>query len=114
MKVSELRKILENSQGIDREYLDEEVTVLIDEPSIGGRAMVSIESVSFGFDWEHGKCMLRPKVSLARLKKEEPLWQSAHDFIYTLAQQRTPKGNPTTFAKRAQAILDRAKLRLRE
>jgi hypothetical protein len=103
MKVSELKAILEHSME------DEEVVVILSEPSMGPVAMVSVASASYGLDWEKGKLLLRPNAKLVRLKDKEALWQSAHDFIYTLSNEKTYKGNPTHLAKCAQSILDRAK-----
>lgn len=112
MKVSELKKILEQSKfGRAPCYEDEEVLIRLKEPSLGWVAAEPVESAYFGFDWDNNRFLLCPKKSLVRLKEKEALWQCASDFIYGLSQERTPKGNPTSLAKHAQKIIDRAKLK---
>ena len=88
---------------------DGEVVIKLSDPSIGPMAMCSIKSVGQGIDWEKGKIIIWPKTNLVSLKEKEALWNCAHDFIYRLSKERTPKGNPTSLAKTAQAILDRSK-----
>lgn len=60
MKVSELKAILEHTKD------DSEVMVAIKLPyaTVGAIPMVSIKSASNGFDWEHGKFILRPEEQL--------------------------------------------------
>ena len=106
MKVSELKKSIEENPWSNG---DAEVVIKLAEPSIGPVATSKITGAGFGFDWESGMFLLFSESSLVRLKEKEALWQMAHDFVYSLAQEKTPKGNPTTLAKRAQRILDKAK-----
>jgi hypothetical protein len=112
MKVSELKKVLEHSRlsrNPDREDYDEEVVVVLKEPSIGWRATTKVTSAYYGFDWDKGKLLLVTEDPLVVLKEKEALWQMAQDFIYQLSEEKTYKGNPTTLATRAKQILARAK-----
>ena len=113
MKISELREILDQSKyGKAPCYKDEEISIALADPSMGSRAMASIESAYFGFDWENGHLILIPKQPLTKKTYKEAMLDAAYDLIYSLSKQLTPKGNPTTLAKRAQSILDRAKSKI--
>lgn len=105
MKVSELKKLLETREDLD-------IVIRLSDPSIGSVSMASIDSISIGFDWENGKILINPSIPLVRLKEKEALWQSAHDFIYQLSEQKTYKDNPTFLAKRAKSIIERSKLKI--
>ena len=64
----------------------EELTVCIpiDEPSIGGRACVGIESVSHGFDWENGRINVDAMGSIVRKgrSKQDIIspWEHEYDW----------------------------------
>lgn len=105
MKVSELKRLLNHPNKLD----DDEVVVVLSEPSFGPIASSQVVSGGYGFDWDNGKFLLRTKENIVILKEKEALWQAAHDFIYQLSQEKTYKGNPTFLAKRAQKIIDRSK-----
>lgn len=109
MKVSELKKILEGSKyGKAPCYDDENVFVLLKEPSLGSRSMSLIKSAYFGFDWESGRLILEPTKDLSTKRYKEKILDRAYDLIMQLAAQKTYKGNPTSLAKYAQEILDMA------
>ncbi len=38
---------------------------------IGGTPCVPVRAISLGFDWDHGKVLLRPEVALTELKPED-------------------------------------------
>lgn len=107
MKVKELKNILEQHSCLNDP--DAEVVVRLSEPSIGPVAASDVKGAGFGFDWDKGRFLIYPKKPLATLKEKEALYQLSYDFIYMLSQEKTPKGNPTSYAKRAQAIRDAAK-----
>lgn len=110
MKVSDLKKFLTHNERNSCKSDDEtEVVICTTDPSMGFSSAVTIESARYGFDWDSGRLLLKPTLPLVTLKEKEALWQAAHDFIYCLSKDKTPKGNPTSLAKCAQSILDRAK-----
>jgi hypothetical protein len=112
MKVRELRKLLNSYSGrVEEERDDCDVMINVDKPSVGPTAMVTVKSAGFGFDWERGKFIIFSDDLIVPKSEKEDVWDRGFDFIYQLSQDRTPKGNPTGLAKRAQAILDYAKSR---
>jgi hypothetical protein len=65
MKVRELRQALQFARE------DDDVFILLKSKGSflgGARHMVPIESVSSGFDWEHGRFIIKPSKNL---KEEE-------------------------------------------
>lgn len=68
MKVKEVRDLL-NKYVEQQPNLDEfDLAVVLSEPSIGGRASVSVTSISAGFDWDSGKMFLHTKERLVKKK----------------------------------------------
>lgn len=112
MKVRELKALLD-SPHIDR-HLDDEISIMLSDPSMGPRAMVGVRHVGFGFDWENGHMCVSPEENIVRLKQKEALWQAAHDFIYMLSKDvRYYKGvaKETELAKHAKRIIERSQLK---
>lgn len=108
MKLRDLKKLLDDPYHFER-HADDEVSIRLSDPSIGPVAMTGVRSAGFGFDWEKGHFILFPEKQIVTLKEKEALWQAATDMIYSLSKERTPKGNPTTLAKRAERIMEIAR-----
>lgn len=70
MKVKEVRDLL-NKYVEHQPNLDEyDLSIVLSEPSIGGRASASasVTSISAGFDWDSGKMFLHTKERLVNKK----------------------------------------------
>ena len=79
MKVAELKHILQYAKD------DHEVMVSIKLPytTIGARPMVKVKNAASGFDWEHGKFILRP---------EEELTPADRDFAAQMKKMQDDLG----------------------
>lgn len=106
--MKDLKKFFDDAYTMER-HGEDEISIRLHEPSIGPVAMSPVKSAHFGFDWERGHFIFFPEQDLVRLKEKEALWQAAHDLIYSLSLEKTPKGNPTTLAKRAERIMEIAR-----
>lgn len=63
---------------------DNEVRIVLGEPSVGARASCGIKWVDTGFDWESGRFNITPDASLCRRgrSKEDALRMVADKYVY--------------------------------
>jgi hypothetical protein len=102
----------ELKEALNRQHLSDDpnkVVINVSKPSIGPIATCEVSSASYGFDWERGLFILSPAQPLVPKSEKEELWDLAYDFIYSLSEEKTYKGNETSLAKRAKKIIDRSK-----
>lgn len=99
MKVSELKRILEHAND------DNEVMISIELPytTVGARPMVAVKSVMHGFDWEHGKFIMRP---------EENLTPADRDFAKQMKDMQDKWGWADYENRNLKAEIKRLKKRL--
>lgn len=115
MKATELRDIL-NAPRMQR-HLDDEVVVLLSEPSMGPRAMTGVRYATSGSDWEKGRLLLSPTDYLVRRSENQALWQAARDLLFMLSgESRHVKGEErlTGLAKEVRELFKRFGLRPRK
>lgn len=103
MKIKELKAVL-NSIG-DR-YDDWDLAIPLSKPSIGAIATCKVRSISFGFDWEHGKALINPEGRLNEKTKPEDVYHDASEFLLWLATK--PIKRETYEMREAKRILLRA------
>ena len=62
MKVADLRRILAHPHLKD----DDDVVIHIVSPNttVGGSPVIPVKSANSGFDWDHGKLMIRPETDV--------------------------------------------------
>lgn len=68
MKLSQLIETV-NKMIESQICADPEVMVILSEPGMPATPCVKVKDVSLGFDWDHGKLMLRTEEPVVRKKK---------------------------------------------
>lgn len=64
MKLRELRELLNNP--LCGKHLEDTVSIILSEPSVGGCSKSGVESIQFGFDWDANHLLIVPDVDLIR------------------------------------------------
>ena len=83
MKIKELKHILKTSSN----YQDEEdVLVVLSEPSIGPTSTVKVESVSFGFDWDKG-LLIDCEKPLVEKNEKQSIFEEGYSLLMFLATE---------------------------
>lgn len=105
MKASDLFKKL--SYYNERILESNEVVIQIKLPfvTVGPQPTVTVEHVSFGFDWDAGKFIIAPI---------EPLTPSDRDFEKTLKDMQTKCGDLTYENQRLKAEVKRLKKQIED
>jgi hypothetical protein len=107
MDTTYLRDLLNRAAGLNRDPA--EVVINIAKPSIGPTATCKVTSAYYGFDWENGLFILSPAQPLVPKTEKEELWDAASGFIFSLSEEKTYRGNPTSLALEAKRILETIK-----
>lgn len=108
LTVGQLREHI-SRRGFERHDIDV-VMIRRADLSIGGSAATAITGVSFGFDWDRGKCLLSTADPLVLKSDKQALWDSARDFLYMLSGdygERKGKRYLTSYAKEARRLLEK-------
>lgn len=71
MKVKDLYELLKFYVNENTECLDFPVVIPLNESYIGGRMMAGVSNMYKGFDWESGKMIIQPDISIARKGKSK-------------------------------------------
>jgi hypothetical protein len=105
MKLSELKRIVERYDSLERE--DSEVVVQIKLPysTVGGSPFVKVKNVYPGFDWDQGKFFIIP---------EEDVTPSDRDFAKQMKEMQDRAGWADYENRNLKAEIKRLKKQLKE
>ena len=105
MKLSELKRIVERYDSLERE--DSEVVVQIKLPysTVGGSPFVKVKNVYPGFDWDQGKFFIIP---------EEDVTPSDRDFAKQMKEMQDRAGWADYENRNLKAEIRRLKKKLKE
>ena len=70
MKLSELIETI-NTLTKSPICQDPEVVIVVSDGGFPGTPSVKVKDISLGFDWDHGKLMLRPEQPLVRKETKQ-------------------------------------------
>ena len=84
MKVKELRELLVKKASLTSRDDDEEVTVLLDLPSIGPRACTKVTYASFGIDWNRG-LQFKTETNIVPKDDKQSVFEAAFELLAYLA-----------------------------
>lgn len=84
MKLRELKTLVDRAVETSQDYEDHEVVIAVKLPytTVGAIPMVPVKSVGKGFDWEHGKFIIRA----------EELTPADRDFAETMKKLQDKVG----------------------
>ena len=105
MKLSELKKLVERYDSLERE--DSEVVVQIKLPysTVGGTPFVKVKTVYPGFDWDQGKFFIIP---------EEDVTPSDRDFAKQMKEMQDRAGWADYENRNLKSEIKRLKKQLKE
>jgi hypothetical protein len=105
MKLSELKRIVERYDSLERE--DSEVVVQIKLPysTVGGTPFVKVKNVYPGFDWDQGKFFIIP---------EEDVTPSDRDFAKQMKEMQDRAGWADYENRNLKAEIKQLKKKLKE
>lgn len=103
MLLKELKEIID--RVFDRES-QSRVVLRLNRPSIGPIASCDIESVSIGFDWNHGKIIFSAKEPVVEKPLNMKLFDAAHDLLFQMLRESMNKKRLTWRDEKVQEIYD--------
>lgn len=83
---------------------NEPVKVLVDLPSVGPQAHVTLTHAGFGFDWDRG-LLLKPEKSLVPKEKKQDIFEDAYQLLLYIATK--PEKKQSYEKRTAKTILAR-------
>lgn len=66
MNIHEFRKLIDQIDDAEPDYSDKEVTVVVEDYSLGSTPSSVVKSVSVGFDWDMWQIMIHTEERLYR------------------------------------------------
>jgi hypothetical protein len=72
MKAADLANVIQRSIETNPADADADAYITVYSPgTLGAQPTVGIDRANFGFDWDHGKFLIRPTQHLTKLTREE-------------------------------------------
>lgn len=104
--IRQLREMLNRYISIGTKYYqrydDIPVKIVLDIPSVGGRAFTEVKHANYGMDWDNG-LYLTPKISLVGKENNQKIFEAASDLLLHIATK--PTKNKSGIQKEAINIL---------
>jgi hypothetical protein len=77
-------------QAVQHMRDDDEIVIVLKQPSVGGTANVKVQSVSDGFDWDNGKILIHtetPVVTQQHLDRIQEYCRAYEKLLYLYAME---------------------------